>query len=68
TTGVTLIEADSVKRAHKLLSKDRVEDTLLAESPDLSPLLEKFRNKKAEYDIASIGALLSVDEENARVP
>jgi hypothetical protein len=63
---VKLIEADSVRQAHKLLSKDRVEDTLLAEFPDLTPLLEKFRNKKAEYDLTSIGTLLSVDEEKAR--
>jgi hypothetical protein len=66
TNGVPLIEADSVKKAHKLLSKDRVEDTLFAESAELAPLLEKFRNKKAEYDIASICILLSVDEEEAR--
>jgi hypothetical protein len=64
--GVPLIEAESVKKAHKLLSKDRVEDTLLAESAELAPWLEKFRNKKAEYDIAAISVLLSVDEEEAR--
>jgi hypothetical protein len=64
--GVPLIDADSVRKAHHLLSKDRVEDTLLSEAADLVPLLEKFRNKKAEYDIASLCSLLCVSEEMCR--
>ena len=61
-----LIVADSIRKAHKLLSKERVEDTLLSEAADLVPILEKFRNKKAEYDLASLCSLLGLDEDACR--
>jgi len=57
-----LIEPDSIRAAHKLLSQTRVEDTLLAESPHLVPLLEKFRNQKAEYDLYTLKKLFGVDD------
>lgn len=62
-----LIEADSIRKAHKLLSKDRVEDTLLSESAELAPVLERFRNKKAEYDLASLCVLFGLDEDGTRI-
>ncbi len=62
-----LIEADSIRRAHKLLSKDRIEDTLMSEFADLAPLMDKFRNKKAEYDLPSLCSLFGVDEDTTRV-
>ena len=63
---IALIEADSIKKAHKLLSKDRVEDTLLSEAPEMTPLLEKFRNKKAEYDLAALCSMLGLTEDEAK--
>ncbi|HEY5382473.1 MAG TPA: hypothetical protein VIJ65_09460 [Acidobacteriaceae bacterium] len=65
--GTSLIEAESIRKAHKTLSKERVEDTLFSEAADLSQILEKFRHKKAEYDIDALCALLGLEEDSARV-
>jgi hypothetical protein len=64
--GIPLITPECVRTAHKLLSKERVEDTLLSESAELAPLLEKFRHKKAEYSLAALCALLAVGEDEGR--
>jgi hypothetical protein len=64
--GLPLMEADSVRKAHHLLSEIRVQDTLLAEAPDLVPLIEKFRDKKAEQNTESLSDLLSVSEQDVR--
>lgn len=64
---IALIEPDSVRRAHRTLSLTRVQDTLLAEAADLAPLIERFRDKKAEQNIASLSALLGVPEQDVRI-
>jgi hypothetical protein len=49
-----IIEADSVKRAFRQLSEQRVQDTLLAEADELIPVIEKFRDGKSEHNAASL--------------
>jgi DNA-binding transcriptional ArsR family regulator len=61
-----LIEADSVRRAHRVLSEQRVQDTLLAEAADLAPMIEKFRSGKAEHNESSLARLLGVTEPEVR--
>lgn len=61
-----IIEADSVRRAHRVLSEQRVQDTLLAEAADLAPTIEKFRNGKAEHNPASLATLLGIPEATVR--
>ena len=58
-----IIEGDAVRRAHLVLSEQRVQDTLLAEAADLAPLIEKFRDGKAEHNLKSLASLLGVHEE-----
>lgn len=61
-----IIEADSIRRAHRALSEQRVEDTLLAEAADFVPMIVKFRDGKAEHNAVSLASLLGVSESNAR--
>ena len=61
-----IIEADSIRRAHRALSEQRVQDTLLAETADLVPMIEKFRDGKAEHNESSLAALLGVKIEGVR--
>lgn len=63
-SGIPLIEADAVRKAHKILSQTRVQDTLIAESAELAPFIERFRKKKAEHNLDSLCELhqVSVDE------
>jgi hypothetical protein len=67
--GIKLIEADSVRRALQRLSEDRVQDTLLAEAADMAPLIERFRDGKAEHNAPSLARLLDfpVTEVRSRV-
>lgn len=64
--GSALIEADSMRKALQRLSEDRVNDTLLAEAAELAPLIERFRDGKAEHNATTLAALLSVTEEEVR--
>jgi len=64
---MALIEPDSVRKAHGELSLTRVQDTLLAEAAELAPLIERFRDKKAEQNLASLSMLLAVPEQDVRV-
>jgi len=66
SSAVPMIEPDAVRRAHRGLSEQRVQDTLLAEAADFAPIIEKFRDGKAEHDVASISHLLGVPEQNVR--
>jgi hypothetical protein len=52
--GQPLFEAEAIRGAHTRLSKDRVVDTLLAESGDLRFVIEKFRGGKAEHNYESL--------------
>lgn len=58
--GQPLVEADSIRKALHRLSDDRVNDTLIAEAANYAPLIEKFRDKKAEHNIATLSELLGV--------
>jgi hypothetical protein len=56
-----IIEPDSIKRALSRLSEQRVQDTLLAEAGSAAPLIELFREGKAEQNDLSLGKLLNID-------
>jgi hypothetical protein len=56
-----IIEGESLRRALKRLSDQRVQDTLIAEAGAAAPLIEKFREAKAEQNVASLSRLLAVD-------
>ncbi|MGA9669163.1 MAG: hypothetical protein WBQ94_08145, partial [Terracidiphilus sp.] len=48
-----IISADAIAKAQRQLSETRVEDTLLAEAAELAPLIDKFRNGRAEHNLQS---------------
>lgn len=64
--GKPLVEADSLRKALTQLSEQRVTDTLLAEARQNVPLIEKFRQGKAEHNEASLAVLLSIPQEKVR--
>jgi hypothetical protein len=66
SAGMPIIESDAIRRAHRSLSEQRVQDTLLAEALELAPTIERFRGGKAEHNVPSLAAVLGVDETNAR--
>jgi hypothetical protein len=57
-----LFEADSLRRALDVLSEQRVNDTLLAETGASAVFIEKFRNGKAEHNEESLRAVLGAKE------
>lgn len=62
--GVALINANSLKNAHERLSTQRVEDTLLAESAEeTAAMIGKFRRSKAEHNLDTLAATLSLHGE-----
>lgn len=61
-----IIEADSLRHAHRALSDQRVQDALLAEAADLAPIIDRFRSGKAEHNETSLAAVLDVDPATAR--
>lgn len=60
--GLPIIEQDSLRRALRRLSAERVEDTLLAEAGGDAPLIERFRRGKAEHNMRSLAVLLAISE------
>ncbi len=54
-----VIEASSVKRAFSQLSEQRVQDTLLAESNELTKVIELFRDGKSEHNISTLTDIIS---------
>lgn len=61
-----LIESESLRKAQKKLSADRVQDTLFAEAGgDLVASLEQFRDQKAEQNRQTIAKLLGLSEADA---
>ncbi len=64
--GVSLMEPASIRRALQRLSESRVQDTLLAEAPELAPLIERFRDGKAEHNVDSLSSLLKMDPTQIR--
>ena len=63
---VKIIEADAIRRAQRALSEQRVQDTLLAEVAELVPLIEKFRDGKAEHNEVSLSTTLGISEGHVR--
>ena len=63
---IPVIEADSIRRAQRALSERRVQDTLLAEAADLAPMIEKFKDGKAEHNAASLANLLRVSDQTVK--
>ena len=64
--GQDLIEPDSIRRALRRLSTERVEDTLLAEAGEFSALIEKFRDGKSEHNQESIAKQLGISEAKVK--
>jgi hypothetical protein len=64
--GVPIIDAEAIRRAQKALSEQRVQDTLLAEAADFAPMIEKFRNGKAEHNDQSLARLLAITTSKVR--
>jgi hypothetical protein len=64
--GVTLIEADAIRKALHRLSEERVVDTLLAEAAELAPTIERFRDGKAEHNEESLARVLGIREGRVR--
>jgi hypothetical protein len=64
--GIPIIDADSIRRAQRALSERRVQDTLFAEAADLAPMIEKFRDGKAEHSEASLAELLGFQPQVIR--
>jgi hypothetical protein len=64
--GEPVFEPEAIRRALMSLSSERVEDTLLAEAGHLAPIVGRFRDNKAEHNVASLGLLLGLQLEDAR--
>lgn len=65
---IPLIEAEALKRAAVRLSKERIEDTLMAEyGEDVKTAIKAFRYGKAEHDEESLALLFGVDVAAARL-
>lgn len=65
-TGHPLIRSDALKRGLAALSKERVEDTLLAEAGEHAAKIERFRGGKTEHNEESLATTLAVDPGEAR--
>ncbi|MBF0816369.1 hypothetical protein E4U02_08090 [Microbacterium paludicola] len=61
-----LITADALKHAQTELSKDRVEDTLLAEAGDSTAAIKAFANGKAEHNVDSLRVLFGDQADEIR--
>jgi hypothetical protein len=64
--GGSIIEPDAIRRAHRALSDQRVQDTLLAEAADLAPTIERFRSGKAEHNERTLADILQVPPGTVR--
>lgn len=58
TSGV--IRSEAIKRGLAALSTERVEDTLLAEAGEYAPLIERFRDGRAEHNDESLADTLGI--------
>lgn len=61
-----IFEGEAIRNALDVLSKERVQDTLLAEAGSLGKYIEKFRDGKAEHNDASLARLFGVKHEKAK--
>ena len=58
--GRPILHQEAFKSGLRALSKDRVEDTLLAEAGERASLVERFRGGKAEHNDESLGQTLGM--------
>ncbi len=66
--GSPLIEPESIRRALTRLSKERIEDTLLAEaSKDFATLIKGFKDSQAKHNDGTIAKLFSIDATHAKI-
>jgi hypothetical protein len=61
-----VIRSDAIKRGLAALSSERVEDTLLAEAGNYAPLIERFRDGRAEHNDESLSTTLGVPLDEVR--
>jgi hypothetical protein len=61
--GQPVIGSDALKRGLEALSKERVEDTLLAEAGDYAPIIERFRGGKTEFNEESLARQLDIPRD-----
>ena len=64
--GAIIVEPDSLRKGLSKLSEERVQDTLLAETPEYEEIINKFKNGKAEHNISSIARLLNIFETTVK--
>jgi hypothetical protein len=64
-TGEPLIRSEAIKRGLAALSKERVEDTLLAEAGEYASLIESFRGGKSEHNAESLATQLDLAPDEA---
>ena len=61
-----VIQSDAIKRGLAALSKERVEDTLLAEAGGYARLIERFSDGRAEHNDETLAQTLAVPIEAVR--
>lgn len=61
-----VIRSDAIKKGLAALSSERVEDTLLAEAGSYAPLVERFRDGRAEHNEESLSSTLGVTADGLR--
>jgi hypothetical protein len=59
-----ILEPESLRKGLDVLSDQRVQDTLIAESGDIAVFVEKFRNGKAEHNRESLKGIIGCDESS----
>jgi hypothetical protein len=64
--GSPVIGGEALKSGLAALSKQRVEDTLLAEAGDYASIIERFRGSKAEHNEDTITTLLGLQPAETR--
>lgn len=60
--GTPIFEPESLRKGLDVLSDQRVQDTLIAESGEIADFIEKFRNGKAEHNRESLKNTIGCDE------
>lgn len=61
-----VIRSDAIKKGLAALSSQRVEDTLLAEAGSYAPLVERFRDGRAEHNDESLSSTVGVIADDLR--
>jgi hypothetical protein len=64
--GIGLIQSDAIKKGLGMLSAERVQDTLLAEAGEYAPLIDRFRDGRAEHNLDSLATTLKIDRPAVR--